>query len=206
MALLTFTNPSITNTVVIDVDAGDRDDRVSKFRIAPSGTAIIDEADVNPYIGEGTECNSLPASLTAGILTVTEANIDNYTDLTKKNFIAGGLGLKYYYAGGSLTNTYIVVQSTSTGKVGYDGTLGSRPNLGVVRKDATADEYVRVKTSGTASITAKGVLTSGCYVAGDTDGKGTKVTAKGKYYVGTALSDATANQVISITIAPGVIV
>lgn len=204
MALLKFTNPSTTNTVVIDVDSGDRDDRYSKYRVAPLGVANVDEADVNPYIGEGADCNSLPASLAGGLLTVTEAHIDNITDLTKKNFIAGGLGLKYFYSAQGVVTGDVVVFDTD-GKLVYDATYGNSVNAGVVRKDSSTGEYVRTKVSGTASVVAGETITVGDKVAGFSTGVVKKVTASGKHYVGIALESKTVSQALSITVAPGVI-
>jgi len=204
MALLKFTNPSTTNTVVIDVDSGDRDDRYSKYRVEPSGVLNVDEADVNPYIGEGAECNSLPASLAGGILTVTEAHLDNITDLTKKNFIAGGLGLKYFYsAQGVVTGNAVVFDAD--GKLVYDATYGNSVNAGVIRKDSSTGEYVRTKVSGTASVVAGATVTVGDKVAGFSTGVVKTVTASSKHYVGIAVESKTVGQALSITVAPGVI-
>lgn len=202
MALLKFTNPSSTATVVIDVDSGDRDDRYSKFRIAPSGTICIDEADVNPYIGEGAECNSIPYSLKSGILTVTESDIDNITDLTKKNFIASGLGIKYFYASTSVVAKNVCVLD-SNGKLAFDATAGNSVNLGVVRKDSSTGEYVRTYVDAVATVVAGETITAGDKVAGSSNGSVKKVDKVGQYYVGTALASATIGQQFSITVAPG---
>ena len=204
MALLAITN-TLDYAFKIDADVSERDNTYTKFSFAAAETKYIDEADINPFAGESVMAKGLPNALGAGTLTVTEADIDDLTILPVKNFIASGLGIKYYYAGGSVTNKYIVVIDTTTGKVGYDSALGATTQLGVLRKDAVLNDYVRVKTSGSATVVAGETLVVGDYVAGYTDGTAKKVTATGKYYVGVVTTGATVGGDAVITVAPGVI-
>lgn len=204
MALIALTN-TLGYIFKIDTDAGDRDNTYSKFSFAANETKYIDESDINPYGGENVETKGLPNALAAGTLTVTPTDIDSLTILPVKNYLAGGLGQKYYYAGEGLTAKYIVILDTTTGKVAYDSALGATANLGVVQLAANLNDYVRIQVSGSATATAGETLVAGDYVAGETDGTVKKVTDKGKYYLGVVTTGNTVGNDVVIAINPGVI-
>lgn len=204
MALIALVN-STAYPYKVDADLGDRDNTYTQFSFAASETKYIDEADINPYMGGSVLGRGLPNSLASGKLTVTEANIDNLTRVEVKNYVASGLGIHYYYSLSTTTNKYIVTLDTDNGKLTYDTALGLNPNLGVARQDGTADQYIRVMTSGTATVVAGETLVAGDKVAGFTDGTAKKVTAVGKYYVGTVTVGNTVGLDCTITVAPGII-
>lgn len=204
MALIAITNTK-SYQFKIDTDASDRDNTYSKFNFAASETKYIDESDINPYGGENVETKGLPNALASGALTVTATDIDSLTILPVKNYLAGGLGQKYYYAGEGLTAKYIVILDTATGKAVYDSALGATANLGVVRLAGILNDYVRIQVSGTATVTAGETLAEGDLVAGFTDGTAKKVTDKGDYYLGEVTTGNTVGNDVIITINPGVI-
>lgn len=205
MALLIVTNPSTTQTVKIDVDSGDRDNRYAKFSVDKSSNLAIDEADMNPFIGEGAEAHSLPQALESGMLTITESALDSLVSLNIKNWVAKGLGIHYYTSGTTVTNKNIVRLISATGVLALPTGSGTEQCLGVARQDGTSGQYIRVMTKegNLATVTAGEAIASGAKVAGNTSGQAVAVTTKGKWYIGTAQASAGSGADLSIKISIG---
>ena len=194
MGSIQVTNSSSENTLYIDVDKGDRFNSLAKWVFTPSEVKSIGEEDI--VVGEDF---ALPNSLRSGQATVTESDIDSLSSLDKKNFLASGLDIVYKVTSQAVTNKKVMNHDTTNNTVGFPTVAGSRP-LGISRQDGTSGATIRVKKAGTATVVCGGTVASGDNLISDTTGRVTASTTVGKWMVGTAPSDGTTGQELSITV------
>jgi len=208
MANLTLTNPSATQYLNIDVDAGDRENRYTRWSIAPEGVQCIDEADINPYIGTYPETHSLPSALYEGMATIVESDLDNIDSIAVKNFVGKGLGLHYMTLGEDI-NANLIVYADATSGYAYLPAAGDGAEqiVGVTRQDGTTGQYVRVKcwpTANDATVTVKAAETIavGDKVCGDTNGEAVVVpTTSDLWYLGTCTVGGGTGENITVSIS-----
>jgi len=198
MATIKMTNPSDEKTVYIDNDAGDRENRYAIAVFSPSETKSIDEADI-------PSTSSFADALKSGDLELdAETDIDSLSSVSVKNFLAGGLYQKYFYAGEALAENRIVHLDTTEGKIMYPSAIGELP-VGVTAQDATLGEYIRVQNAGTLTIESAGTIAVGDKVVGDSTGRGLASTTVGHYYIGECTVGGGTGENINVTMSYPVI-
>lgn len=174
MAKVILANASSTETVLLDSDRGDRENRYTQWTITGGDTLAIDEGDIILPFDD-----TIPKALDSGIVTTTEANLNDIVDLKTKNFVAGGLGIHYYESNGVLEGNRAVVVDGTNGKIGYVSASGGTVT-GILRADTTDGQYERVmvKEGKTVTVELGGTVAEGDYLASDTTGRAiTTVTA-----------------------------
>jgi len=199
LAGIKFTNPSLTNRVGVESDPSDRHSRVVIYDFAPGETKYIDEINLMPALDTFEQFQS---ALRGGILTIIEADLDKLSTIEYAQFLAEGLGVKYFYT----TNDIL------TGKaVGYDeqnGTLqlldadGDKP-VGILRQAAVKYVYTRVKTEGLTSAVAGADIKMGDTLIAKTDGTVIATTDQvnqNKYMIGVANNDALIGELVTFII------
>lgn len=202
MATIKLKNPSAVNTVLIDVDPNDRANRYASFKLEPSETKSIDESDINPALAT---CSAFADGLEGGIIEViAETDIDSLTMLEVKNFLASGLGQKYYYSSSISSADRIFALDSTAGTAGFMTAIGQEP-LGVLQTSSTVGSYNRIatKTGKVVTVNSAGTVTAGDYVGGDVTGRALTVSTSGQYYLGTAVTGGTTGADITVEIGIG---
>jgi len=196
MANLILVNASSTADVYLDSDRGDRENTYAQWVIEGGATLAIDEADIRVPFDR-----TIPQSLKEGIVTTTESALDALTRLDVKNFVAEGLGLKYYNTNSVLLKANRAVYATpATGFIAYPSASGGAVT-GIVRQDATGSTtYVRVQTSGTTTVELGGTVAEGDYLMSDTTGRAITATS-GKASFGVAPSAGAVNDTKSVVLS-----
>jgi len=194
MANIQVTNASSENTLFIDVDKGDRFNRLAKWVFNPSEVKSIGEDTI-----DDSADFALPDALRSGQATVTEADMDSLTSLDKKNFLASGLDIAYHVTSQAVTNKKLMQFDSTNNKVGFPTVAGNKP-LGVSRQDGTSGATIRVKKAGTVTVVCGGTVTSGAKLIGDTTGRVTASTTAGLWQIGKAPSDGTTGQELSVSV------
>lgn len=194
MGSIQLTNSSSEAKLLLDVDKGDRFNREAKWVFDPSEVKSIGEEEISV-----SEDFSLPDALRSGMATVTESDIDSLTDLSVKNFIAGGLDIVYKATGEAVTNKKIMELDSTNNTVGFPTALGSKP-LGGSRMDGTTGAVIRVKTAGNITVVCGGTVSADDKLVGDTTGRVVASTVAGKWQIGVAPSDGTTGQELTVAI------
>ncbi len=202
MATIKFKNPSAVNTMIIDTDSGDRVNRYGKFKFSPSETKSVDEADINPAL---ESCSAFADALTSGQLAlIAETDMDSLSMLDVKNFLASGLGEKYYYQGNDVSANRILALDSTAGTAGFMTAIGQEP-LGVTATAMTTADYKRlhILTGKTVTVHSAGTIATDDYVGGDSTGRGLKVSTSGKYYIGKCVTGGGTGANITVKIGIG---
>lgn len=194
MSNIQVTNSSATAKLFLDVDQGDRFNRIAKWVFEPSEVKSIDEDDIVVNVDQ-----SLPDSLRSGQATITEADMDSLTNGPKRSFLASGLDISYEVATSPVVNKRVVQFDSTNNKVRYVTAQGGKP-LGGTRQDGTTGAVIRVKTAGSVTLSSGGTVTSGSKLVSDTTGRVVSSTTIGDWQVGLAPSDATVGQELSVSL------
>jgi len=196
MANLILVNSSSSIVRNLDSDRGDRENTYAQWTIAGGGTLAIDEAEIRVPFDK-----SIPQALKDGQVTTTESALDALTRLDVKNFVAEGLGLKYYNTNSVLLKANRAVYATpETGFIAYPSADGGTVT-GIVRQDATGSTtYVRVQTSGSVTVELGGTVAQGDYLMSDTTGRAIVATS-GKKAFGVAPSAGAVNDTKTVTLS-----
>lgn len=198
MAKLILVNSSSSETVLLDSDRGDRQNRYTVWTITGGNTLAIDEADIILPFDD-----TIPKALDSGQVTTTEANLNDIVDLKTRNFVADGLGIHYYESNGILVGNRAVVVDGTNGKIGYVSASGDAIT-GILRTDTTDGQYdrVMVKAGKTVTVELGGTVAEGDYLASDTTGRAITTVTAGNYSFAVATASGVESGTQSVVLAP----
>lgn len=108
-------------------------------------------------------------------------------------------------AGADLSALQFTAVKMGTNRVAVSATDASEAILGILLNKPTSGQAAEVAISGQGKATAGGTISSGDKVTATTGGKLITTTTDHNHYIGMALSDAVANDLFDLNIAPGMV-
>lgn len=198
MAGIKFTNPSLTETVDIYSDPSDRVGRVVIASFAPGETKYIDEINLMPAL-DTYEQFQLALK---GKLTITESDLDNLSAIEYAQFLAEGLGVKYFYSTNNINSGKAVAYDEENGTVKLVSANGDKP-VGILNASALNGHYVRVKVSGLTTALLSSDVSVGDSLLVKTDGSvyaATNAVNQNKWSIGVANNNALSGELITFVI------